>query len=100
MEGKEDPPELRGIIPNSFNHIFDHISIAEDRQVRGEERRLCFAHMCTSESPKALVTSFPCPVPLYRLRYFAMCFLFYPPVAVEHHPLNITHFATSTSYQN
>ncbi len=26
MEGKEDPPELRGIIPNTFNYIFDTIA--------------------------------------------------------------------------
>ncbi len=25
MEGLADPPELRGIIPNSFKHIFDAI---------------------------------------------------------------------------
>jgi kinesin family protein 3/17 len=29
MEGAPDPPELRGIIPNSFKHIFDKISIEE-----------------------------------------------------------------------
>jgi kinesin family protein 3/17 len=28
MEGRPDPPFLRGIIPNSFQHIFDHISSA------------------------------------------------------------------------
>lgn len=32
MEGKPDPPNLRGIIPNSFQHIFDYISGAQDRQ--------------------------------------------------------------------
>ncbi len=26
MEGKPNPPELRGIIPNSFDHIFDAIN--------------------------------------------------------------------------
>ena len=26
MEGVRDKPELRGIIPNSFAHIFGHIS--------------------------------------------------------------------------
>ena len=25
MEGRPDPPNLRGIIPNSFQHIFDHV---------------------------------------------------------------------------
>lgn len=29
MEGKSDPPELRGIIPNSFKHIFDTINSAD-----------------------------------------------------------------------
>ncbi len=29
MEGVPDPPELRGIIPNSFKHIFDKISVEE-----------------------------------------------------------------------
>ena len=28
MQGYADPPELRGIIPNSFDHIFDHIQVA------------------------------------------------------------------------
>jgi hypothetical protein len=26
MEGKDDPPELRGIIPATFNYIMDQIS--------------------------------------------------------------------------
>ena len=29
MEGKQDPPHLRGIIPNSFQHIFDYVSSAD-----------------------------------------------------------------------
>lgn len=32
MEGRADPPFLRGIIPNSFQHIFDHISSASNFQ--------------------------------------------------------------------
>ena len=32
MEGRPDPPFLRGIIPNSFQHIFDHISSASNFQ--------------------------------------------------------------------
>lgn len=32
MEGVSDKPELRGIIPNSFVHIFGHISKAEDNK--------------------------------------------------------------------
>jgi kinesin family member 3B len=32
MEGKPDPPHLRGIIPNSFQHIFEHIANAPDQQ--------------------------------------------------------------------
>lgn len=31
MEGKPDPPEMRGIIPNSFKHIFDHINTDENK---------------------------------------------------------------------
>lgn len=30
MEGVRAVPELRGIIPNSFAHIFGHIAKAED----------------------------------------------------------------------
>lgn len=26
MEGKDEPPELRGIIPGTFNYVFDMIS--------------------------------------------------------------------------
>jgi kinesin family protein 3/17 len=26
MEGKDEPPELRGIIPNTFNHVFATIA--------------------------------------------------------------------------
>lgn len=26
MEGKEDPPDLRGIIPNTFYYVFDTIA--------------------------------------------------------------------------
>uniref|UniRef100_A0A061S6B5 Kinesin-like protein n=1 Tax=Tetraselmis sp. GSL018 TaxID=582737 RepID=A0A061S6B5_9CHLO len=32
MEGKDDPEELRGIIPNSFNHIFGAISRDSGKQ--------------------------------------------------------------------
>jgi hypothetical protein len=32
MEGRPDPPHLRGIIPNSFQHIFDYIASARDQQ--------------------------------------------------------------------
>lgn len=32
MEGKPDPPHLRGIIPNSFQHIFEHVNSAKDQQ--------------------------------------------------------------------
>jgi hypothetical protein len=32
MEGRPDPPELRGIIPNSFQHIFDYVGSAESQQ--------------------------------------------------------------------
>ena len=32
MEGRPDPPNLRGIIPNSFQHIFDHIAGAGDEK--------------------------------------------------------------------
>ena len=29
MEGYPDPPELRGIIPNSFQQVFDKVAVAE-----------------------------------------------------------------------
>eukprot|EP01006_Ploeotia_vitrea_P054289 TRINITY_DN67869_c6_g4_i1.p1 TRINITY_DN67869_c6_g4~~TRINITY_DN67869_c6_g4_i1.p1 ORF type:complete len:778 (-),score=48.57 TRINITY_DN67869_c6_g4_i1:607-2940(-) len=29
MEGKQDPPHLRGVIPNSFQHIFDSVAVAD-----------------------------------------------------------------------
>lgn len=32
MEGKQDPPSLRGIIPNSFQHIFDYVAAGEQAQ--------------------------------------------------------------------
>lgn len=32
MEGRPDPPHLRGIIPNSFQHIFDYVGGARDQQ--------------------------------------------------------------------
>ena len=32
MEGRPDPPHLRGIIPNSFQHIFDFVSSAQNQQ--------------------------------------------------------------------
>jgi len=32
MEGAPDPPELRGIIPNAFQHIFDKVATAEASQ--------------------------------------------------------------------
>ena len=32
MEGKTDVAELRGIIPNSFQHIFDFVGAAKDQQ--------------------------------------------------------------------
>jgi kinesin family protein 3/17 len=32
MEGRPDPPHLRGIIPNSFQHIFDYVSNSPNQQ--------------------------------------------------------------------
>ena len=32
MEGRPDPPHLRGIIPNSFQHIFEFVANAEKQQ--------------------------------------------------------------------
>ncbi len=32
MEGKPDPATQRGIIPNSFYHIFDYVNSAQDKQ--------------------------------------------------------------------
>lgn len=32
MEGAPDPPELQGIIPNSFKHIFDAICVTDKKQ--------------------------------------------------------------------
>ena len=31
MQGASKPPELRGVIPRSFDHIFEHISVADDK---------------------------------------------------------------------
>ncbi|OQR84799.1 kinesin-like protein [Achlya hypogyna] len=33
MEGLPDPPEMRGIIPNSFKHIFDKVAITKKKQI-------------------------------------------------------------------
>ena len=30
MEGVQDPPELRGIIPNAFQQIFDRVALAAE----------------------------------------------------------------------
>jgi kinesin family member 3B len=32
MEGRPDPPSLRGIIPNSFQHIFEYVSSSSNTQ--------------------------------------------------------------------
>jgi len=32
MEGAPDPPELRGIIPNAFLHIFEKVALAKEGQ--------------------------------------------------------------------
>ena len=32
MQGKKDPYELRGVIPNSFDHIFDCVTAATDKE--------------------------------------------------------------------
>jgi len=32
MEGYPDPPELRGIIPNAFQQIFDHVALGENEK--------------------------------------------------------------------
>jgi hypothetical protein len=32
MEGKDKPDELRGIIPRTFQHVFDNISIENDKE--------------------------------------------------------------------
>ncbi len=33
MEGYPDPPDQRGIIPNSFKHIFDKVAITKKKQI-------------------------------------------------------------------
>lgn len=30
MQGPNDPPEMRGVIPNSFSHIFDQVTASKD----------------------------------------------------------------------
>ena len=32
MEGYPDPPELRGIIPNAFQQVFDHVALGENEK--------------------------------------------------------------------
>ncbi|KAA0165709.1 hypothetical protein FNF27_06629 [Cafeteria roenbergensis] len=32
MQGKDSPPELRGIIPTSFEHVFDHLKLLKDKE--------------------------------------------------------------------
>ena len=32
MEGRPDPPNMRGVIPNSFEHIFGHVAASSDQQ--------------------------------------------------------------------
>ena len=32
MQGRESPPELRGIIPNSFDHIFDYVKATTGKE--------------------------------------------------------------------
>ena len=39
MEGAPDPPELRGIIPNAFLHIFEKVGPRASGKERGEARR-------------------------------------------------------------
>ena len=34
MEGKDEPPEMRGIIPCTFNHVFDAIDSSTARRCR------------------------------------------------------------------
>ncbi len=53
MEGRADPTELRGIIPNSFQHIFKHVANAKDQQV------LSYIHMHLS------VFTFPFCIQIY-----------------------------------
>ena len=32
MEGVDDKEELRGIIPNTFRHVFDSINVSADKE--------------------------------------------------------------------
>jgi kinesin family protein 3/17 len=32
MQGPMSPPEMKGVIPNSFSHIFDHIKSMTDTE--------------------------------------------------------------------
>ncbi|RYG55449.1 hypothetical protein EON66_05290 [archaeon] len=45
MQGRADPPELRGIIPNSFDHIFEFIKATREK-VRSQAR----SHPCSCAS--------------------------------------------------
>ena len=32
MQGMNEPPEMRGIIPNSFDHVFNNISLDQTKE--------------------------------------------------------------------
>jgi hypothetical protein len=53
MEGRDDPPELRGITPNTFQYIFDTIAQNSRRRPAGLQLQLQLATCVLDRSRSA-----------------------------------------------
>jgi hypothetical protein len=57
MEGKPNPPENRGLLPNAFQHIYDHVTLANTNQREKYLIRASYFEIYNEEIRDLLVSS-------------------------------------------
>lgn len=57
MEGKPHPPENRGLLPNAFQHIYDHVTLASTNQKEKYLIRASYFEIYNEEIRDLLVSS-------------------------------------------
>jgi hypothetical protein len=57
MEGKPNPTENRGLLPNAFQHIYDHVTLANTNQIEKYLIRASYFEIYNEEIRDLLVSS-------------------------------------------
>ena len=67
VSGVKNDPELRGVIPNSFEHIFQHIARTENQQylVRASYLEIYMVGLCVVSPTCVVIYGNVCSSPAY-----------------------------------